>query len=774
MSGDNVRIKIGSEADTAGFDKTTKAMDGLKAAGIAVTGVLAGIGLSLAGGAIDRLADIPRIFTEAITEGVKFNATLESARLGVAAIYKQFAGDRFPTFETAMAGADKAVSALQAKAAVTNATFSQLLGGYQATVGALFAAGITDMQKQVDTIGLLANSVAAVIPDPSQLVQEMRAILTGNITPDAQAANTFGITAESIRSAKEAGTLFEYLEGKLSAFAEAGERGGQTMNTAMGNLKEALVALETEAAKPVFEALKDIILDLNGALTSETAKNTAGGISSLIQSSRDAAAGALPTLKELAGIYAMMHPITAGVLKGAIATGQSGFGQLQEAGHLERLLNRNSAHRGWEAPSEGKDEFKTLPDTKEQAAGRLKVAAAEDAFTTALQRQLPVVEQLATARANVAMAINHGGGDIETTGLSAKDIAEKVRVSSMDAASKVQILASLQSILSLEKQVTDEKENQAKEEREDLDAAIKLIAEEEKREKMSARKVSDLQDEYHIQEQLAAGHTALATEMQRTLKLKQEIAAIDESDLTPEAKEKSKQLARDTSELEKQKALKDLDAKRTDLKAADAVAAAKDGHSKSKLRDAELNQQWLQRKKELEGAGLPTDDAAKASFLGTARKRYNREHGIIGGSAEPKVKPQKFSGLDALNELQNKPNAPKFAGLDALRELQNKPIADLTPLRPDNAPAIAPAGLPAAEPPKAGNALENAGKAAQTANQQLEIAAKELQVLSTDAANALDTINSVLPVLSITLQTSNTALTNLEARVNTLETTSGT
>ncbi len=263
-----ISIRIGSSADTAGFEKADAAIHKItdSAKGM-VAALAAGVAIDLGGRLVGSLAAIPNILQDAIANGVRFNAELESAKLGIAAIYKQFAGEKFTTFDDALAGADKATEALKAKAKETNATFGQLLGSYQGSVGSLFAAGITDVQKQVDTVGLLANAVSAVVADKAQLLQETKAILTGNIGPDAQAAKTFGITAEDIKTAKEAGNLYEFLETKLSAFAEAGRRGGETFSVAMGNLEEAITDLEAKVALPIFEALREGILALSAELS---------------------------------------------------------------------------------------------------------------------------------------------------------------------------------------------------------------------------------------------------------------------------------------------------------------------------------------------------------------------------------------------------------------------------------------------------------------------------------------------------------------------------
>ena len=178
------------------------------------------------------------------------------------------------------------------------------------------------------------------------------------------------------------------------------------------------------------------------------------------------------------------------------------------------------------------------------------------------------------------------------------------------------------------------------------------------------------------------------------------------------------------------------------------------------MRTAESNQGWLERKKQLEAAGLPADEVAGGAWTQEHRKRWNQEPGIVGGAALPspadRPDPQQFASLDALK------NPATFPGLASLNA------------RPDNAPPVA--GSP--EIPTGGangnGALQNAGKAAESANKQLEKAATNLQGLSSEAQAALGTFNIVVPQVAAVMQRFATELANLAARVDTVESSTGT
>jgi hypothetical protein len=256
---DTYTIKIGSTADTKGFDD-------LEHAAISFIDVLkAGVGLDLGGRLVSGIAEIPRVFQSAIEAGVRFNATLEQAQLGIAAVIKQFDATKTKSFDTAMEESAAAIELLKTKANETPATFEELLGAFQATSGAAQAANIP-LAKHVELVTLMSQALAGLGIRKEQIIQESRALITGNITEDAAAARILGITKADVETAKAQGQLYEFLSEKMSSFAEAGKRSGQTLTTALSNLEGQLTDIEAKAAKPVFDTLKEAVLTLTEEL----------------------------------------------------------------------------------------------------------------------------------------------------------------------------------------------------------------------------------------------------------------------------------------------------------------------------------------------------------------------------------------------------------------------------------------------------------------------------------------------------------------------------
>jgi len=74
-----------------------------------------------------------------------------------------------------------AISLLKAKAMESPATFEQLVSAFQGISGAAAAAKIP-LTQQVDLVVLMSQALAGLGIQSEQIMQESRALLTGNIT----------------------------------------------------------------------------------------------------------------------------------------------------------------------------------------------------------------------------------------------------------------------------------------------------------------------------------------------------------------------------------------------------------------------------------------------------------------------------------------------------------------------------------------------------------------------------------------------------------------
>lgn len=222
-----------------------------------------GIGIDLGGRLVSGISQLPGLLQQAVGEGVNYLTFLENTKQGIAAILRTFDGERIGDFNAALQETDKIIAKIRAQSESSSLSFTQILEAYQANVGNLFAAGIRDADEQIRLIDLLAKGAKQLTGDAFQAKQEIRALLTGNIGPDAQAAVARGITKADIDAAKEAGNVYEFLTQK---FAEFGNIGGDSFDTVRSNFDQIVLDAKGLVAEGTFEVLKTAAEELGAAL----------------------------------------------------------------------------------------------------------------------------------------------------------------------------------------------------------------------------------------------------------------------------------------------------------------------------------------------------------------------------------------------------------------------------------------------------------------------------------------------------------------------------
>lgn len=366
-----------------------------------------GIGIDLGAKLVQAIQSIPDILKRSTERGIEFNQTLEDARLGIAAILKQFNPEEFATFNDALKAADAALDLLAKKATQSPATLKELVTTFQAITGAATSANIP-LDKQVNLVVLLSQALAGLSIRSDQLIQESRALLTGNINQNALAAKTLEITKEQVDAAKEQGTLYEFLTTRLSAFMEAGERGAANYTTRVSNLSDVLDQVFGRLTVEIFDTLKRKVGELTDAVAGpefqEGLRGVAKGIERIIRLFSDMAILGVRHIREIqlaletlsaillvvaartvavkfaamfGGIASITELITAFSLlaEHIVAVIAAAGGLLRLAGWIGVVITAlHTAIAGWKAWKAAQDEALSkanLPDANQQLATML-------------------------------------------------------------------------------------------------------------------------------------------------------------------------------------------------------------------------------------------------------------------------------------------------------------------------------------------------------------------------------------------------------------------
>lgn len=274
--------------------------------------LLAGAAAALSGAAIARS------FGNIITGGVQFNATLQQAELGIAAVLKQFdTVGKFATFDDAIDESRRAIDSLKAAAVDSPASFDSLVQAFQATAGPMTAANIA-MGDQIKLIVNMSQALAGLGIREEQILQETRALITGNINADAEAAKILGITSADITAAKAQGNLYEFLASKISSFAEAGERGKTTFATLKSNFGDALTQRAADATVNLTNALSGLFAKLTDLVQTRA-------FADLLSTIANRGAELVGTLTQLTAWFSTLGPNAQQTLS-SIASGLSSVG----------------------------------------------------------------------------------------------------------------------------------------------------------------------------------------------------------------------------------------------------------------------------------------------------------------------------------------------------------------------------------------------------------------------------------------------------------------
>jgi hypothetical protein len=204
----------------------------------------------------------------------EFNATLETAELGIAAAlmtnmeYADRMTGKVLEGEAAMKAARSEAAGLmkqlQSDNLKTIATTEQLVRAFQETLPVAMAKGFDTRQAREFTLAVVqAAGVVGVSLD--QLAEETRSMLTGAIDPrTSRIATVLGLRNEDVREVMgNADALFDLLMKRLASYSALGEVSQKTWRGAWSNMIDLTKMVSAEASKPMFTRVRDELAGVN-------------------------------------------------------------------------------------------------------------------------------------------------------------------------------------------------------------------------------------------------------------------------------------------------------------------------------------------------------------------------------------------------------------------------------------------------------------------------------------------------------------------------------
>ena len=232
-----------------------------------ISAIQAGVGIDIGHRIVEAVSELPAKFREALEEGVRFNAEMEQLSVGLAGAFRASDPDRYLNFHAAQTAGTEALEAIRVKANALGLDFHALAEGLSINLHGLEEGGITDIQQQIDLITTLNQAAQAKGLQGNQASRDIIDLLNGRANRTLFGAE-LGIKDEDVKAAREAGKLYEFLNEKLAAYKEGGQAAAATFAAAEQRLKNETQQLYGEISKPVFEALKVALAEINEQLSS--------------------------------------------------------------------------------------------------------------------------------------------------------------------------------------------------------------------------------------------------------------------------------------------------------------------------------------------------------------------------------------------------------------------------------------------------------------------------------------------------------------------------
>lgn len=239
-----------SAASEAG--KLNEAHKSLASTLLKTTGIAGGLYF-----AVTRITDVVLALPKA---GIDFAAQMETSRLGMAGILSSMTtmNGKPLEFNRALAISSDYMRKLNDDALRTAATSQELVTAFQALLAPGIAAKMNLEQiRELTVTGV--NAVKSIGLGTQQVVQELRDLVAGGITPASSTlATALGLKDEDIKKAKESSQgLFAFLMERMKGFEESSQRFGDTFQGRLSALKEGATRVAAEGFSPLFEFIKD-------------------------------------------------------------------------------------------------------------------------------------------------------------------------------------------------------------------------------------------------------------------------------------------------------------------------------------------------------------------------------------------------------------------------------------------------------------------------------------------------------------------------------------
>ncbi len=218
--------------------KLKQAGAGVKSFGSQSRTALQGIDLGKAFAVAGGVAGL----TSLLKVGFEFNQTMKDGEVAIGNVLKTFKGLNDQAAKSEAARVVQMIAEAEPKAA---GGLRELTQGFIASAAAASTAGLS-VEENVDLVARFANALANSGLPLDQLNQEIRSVLTANITSDSFVGKLLegkGLNNARIEQLSKEGKLYGVIVKELGALGEAGDTAGVALSTLMSAIQKTLGAV---------------------------------------------------------------------------------------------------------------------------------------------------------------------------------------------------------------------------------------------------------------------------------------------------------------------------------------------------------------------------------------------------------------------------------------------------------------------------------------------------------------------------------------------------
>lgn len=255
---------MGASAEQASA-RTTRSLAQVQ---MSVRDIVAGAaGLHVIGGGINA---ITKAITELPRNAFDFSKNLEVSQVGMAGILGSMTAinGKQTDYNQALRISSEYIRKLNDDALRTAATSSELTTVFQALLAPGLSARMTlEEIRQLTVVG--TNAVKSMGLDATQVVQELRDLVAGGITPASSTlASALGLKDSDIQKAKSSSEgLFTFLMSRLQGFKASSEAFNDTLKGRLDQVREGATRVAAEGMEPLIQASKKALAEVSGLFT---------------------------------------------------------------------------------------------------------------------------------------------------------------------------------------------------------------------------------------------------------------------------------------------------------------------------------------------------------------------------------------------------------------------------------------------------------------------------------------------------------------------------